>query len=442
MYCIESSKAGRPEQSAAAFGASARLARRFRAVAIACCIVTVAACDLSVTNPGPVDDRFLDDAAAHLAMVNGASRALSYAVNRVNFYGLVVAREMIASGGSANRGHSVFVERGELNYEEGNVEAKWAAAQRARWIAEESVRRIRAAGEATFNTSPLAARALVYTGFSNRLLGENMCFAVIDEGPAEPFTVHFTRAEEAFTNAITVATAANLPEFAMAARAGRAVVRAHLKKWPEARADAAAVPTAFRFDAPNYTTSQDENNKIVDANLSQPWRSLSVYNTWFENYYTTTGDPRTPWSFNPATPMGDGRPVPWRFETKYKRNRAAPIKLTSGREMRLLEAEADLREGKWQDAATKINALRSSVISELNARPLSPWPTTSLVETWTALKLERAIELWLEARLLGYHREWQMDSTPGPLPAQFDMTGRSMCFPISKSEELSNPNIP
>ena len=38
---------------------------------------------------------------------------------------------------------------------------------------------------ANFSKSPLAAQALVHAGFSERLLGENMCVGIIDGGPAE-----------------------------------------------------------------------------------------------------------------------------------------------------------------------------------------------------------------------------------------------------------------
>jgi starch-binding outer membrane protein, SusD/RagB family len=407
-------------------------------------LLILAGCDLSVTNPGPVDDKFLNDDQSHTALVNGAQRALSFGLNRVNFYGLVVAHEMIASGGSANRGHSSAVgERGVLDFEEPNVNAKWAAAHRGRWLAEEAVRRMEDNLDSTrFNSSPLVARALVYAGFANRILGENMCFAVIDGGPAEPHTLHFQRAEEQFTRAIQVAAAAGRGDLQTAARAGRAQVRGHLGKWSEALSDAEAVPTSFVFVAQNHNTSQDENNKIVDANLASPWRSLSVHSTWFETYYRETGDPRTPFSSDSRFPLGDGRPVPWLFETKYRRDRTAPINLATGREMRLLQAEGALRAGNWEGALQIINTQRTVLLSDHTREPLSPRTASNITEAWTWLKLERYVELWLEGRMLGYQRAWIAESTPGPLPARFNMTGRSLCYPITISERRSNPNIP
>lgn len=399
-------------------------------------------CDFSVTNPGPVDDSFVNNPDAFAALVTGTERALSFGLNRVNFYAVVISREMIASGGTGNRGHTPAVERGELDPDEGNVNAKWNAAHRARWMAEESVRRISAADEAGFSRNPLAARALLYAGYANRLLGENMCSAVIDGGGAEPHTVHLERAQDAFTQAIPVAQAAGLPDLAVAAHAGRATVRAHLGDWAGALQDAEAIPTDFVFSARNGTASQDENNKIVDANVAAPWRSLSTYTTWFEPYYLETGDPRTPWEIDPEWPLSDGRQVPWYRETKYDRDRAAPIRLSTGREMRLLEAEGALRAGDWVSALVIINENRTSLMSDLTGDTLEPYAAGSAEETWSALKLERSYELWLEARILGYRRAWEAEATPGGLPPELDMSGRVLCFPITSQERERNPNIP
>ena len=43
--------------------------------------LTFAACDLEVTNPGPVQDSFLVTEEAQVGVVNGAGRALSAAMN-------------------------------------------------------------------------------------------------------------------------------------------------------------------------------------------------------------------------------------------------------------------------------------------------------------------------------------------------------------------------
>ena len=58
----------------------------------------VVACDFHVTNPGPVQDDFLDLAAAYPAIVNGAGRNLSDALNWISYTGAAVARELNPAG--------------------------------------------------------------------------------------------------------------------------------------------------------------------------------------------------------------------------------------------------------------------------------------------------------------------------------------------------------
>ncbi|MBI4540406.1 MAG: RagB/SusD family nutrient uptake outer membrane protein [Gemmatimonadetes bacterium] len=408
---------------------------------VAVFVMFLAGCDFQVTIPGPVADSFLDSPEAAAALVNGIERGLSESQNKVGFQGIVIAREEAAAGNPGNHGHNVAVRAGLLRAED--RPAVWATAHRGRWIAETGLARLRLSlGETAFATSPLAARTFLYAGYTNRILGENMCYAVIDGGPEQPRTVHLERAEAHFTNAITHAQAAGLPDLATAARAARASVRLTLGKWTDAVADAQAIPDAFKFQAKFTGTTELENNRIVNANVNEPWRALSVYGTFFEAYYPQTGDPRTPWTRNPKVPLGDGVAIPWLIEQKYNPNRRAPINLSSGREMRLIEAEALLRQNAWQEALVKINRLRQGLRSNHTGQPLPLWEATTADEAWRALKLERAIEFWLENRTLGDHRRYAENKVPGQLPPLFDMTGRSLCFPTSQPEVDTNPNIP
>jgi hypothetical protein len=166
------------------------------------------------------------------------------------------------------------------------------------------------------------------------------------------------------------------------------------------------------------------------SNANQPYRSHSAYSTFFDSYYTSTNDPRTQWRRNPAVPIGSQGNVPWYFQVKYDR-REAPMNLVSGREMRLIVAESLLRKGDWQGAASIVNAIRSGI-------GVPPWPIANASDAWLALKRERSIELWLEARRLGDLHRWKEDGSPGAVE---DMTGRATCFPIGQNELDSNPNL-
>lgn len=393
-------------------------------------LLVIAGCDLTVTNPGPVADETLDQATSHAAVVNGMGRALSKALGYIAYTGGITTREIVSAGlrNTITLGVSAKQAAGKLDPGVDENNDHWKFAQQARWVSEDGVHRIRDALGTGFGTSALAAQGLVYAGFANRLLGENMCHGVIDGGPIEPREIYFQRANAAFTEAIAVAAAAGNAELARVATAGRASVRVWLKDWTGAAADAAQIPLTLSYRALYSSVEQDQYNRIFQANVVSA-RAHSVVGTFFDAYYRATGDKRTPWSTHPSFPRGSAD-VLWYFQTKFD-NRGAPINLVTGREMRLIVAEAALRSGDWSQAVSIINSLRQSAgVAGVNA--------SGVEETWTALGRERAIELWLEGRRLGDLFRWDDAGVPGTFD---DMTGRDRCFPVGVTEEAANPNI-
>jgi hypothetical protein len=403
------------------------------------------ACDFDVSNPGPVPDEFLDDEDAHRAVVNGAHRAMADAHSETSRVTGAVTREIFASGNTGIYGINVEENLGLLEKE--LVNAYWSLAHNARWSAEDAARRLNEVGA----DPNILAEAYLWVGYSNRFLGENFCEAVIDGGAPQPHTVHFERAEAAFTNALNSATDGDLQ---LAARAGRATVHMSLGDWASAVADAQAIPESFEFEVQYSAEEQDQYNTIWWSVANQPYRGHSVWNTAFEQYYTDTGDPRTPWSQDPDFPHGPVERqccglVNWYFQLKYDEG-GDNIDLADGREMELIEAEALLVAGDWQEAMQLIDDLRASVISETTGQPLEPWVATNLDEAWTHLKRERAIELWLEGRRMNDLRRWQDNNTPGDLhpledpsnPQTFLDPNQNLCIPISLAESQTNPNVP
>jgi hypothetical protein len=391
----------------------------------------VEGCDLRVSNPGPVPDAALDDSIATQAIVNGMGRSLSFALGYIAFTGGIASKEIVGSG-SRNvvlYGTSLKQRSGILDPGLEETNDHWRYAQQARWIAEDGIRRMRETPGVHFDTNPLAAQALIDAGFAERLLGENMCVGIIDGGPAQDRKIYFTRAESEFTEAIAIATAAGSTSLAQAARAGRASVRVWLGNWSGAEADARSIPSGFKYTALYSTLEQAQYNRIYWANANQPERSHSVVGTFYESYYKTTADPRTPWSTNPAFPKGTAN-VLWYFQTKYTATNS-PIDLVTQREMRLIIAESLLRADDWQGSLAEINSLRASV-------GVPPWTAASAADTWTALGRERGIELWLEGRRLGDLYRWKTAAVPGVFD---DMTGRDLCFPVGVSERDTNHNL-
>jgi hypothetical protein len=421
------------------------------------------ACDTNVSNPGPVQDQFLSDRNAAAAMVSGAGRALSQSINWIGYTGAAVAREIHPAGSTGSFGISNRWQNGELGEDDSDLDTHWSEGQRARWIAEEALRRLEAAGPpsagdlqtpaAYYNALQLA---YLYAGFANRVLGENMCDAVIDGSGKLDNAVYFQRADSLFTKAIAVTggTPATMTTQATAAYAGRAQARLYLKMYAEASADAGQVPIAFVYNMPYYNVGDDaQRNRIAWAIGNTPYRAHTEWNTWYYDYSQATKDPRVPITI--TTLQGDAAincstvvngecvpgKVPFYPEAKYTTS-ASPIRLASGREMRLIEAEVKLRANDVSGAVTSINLVRT------NAGVSTSVTATTSDDAWTALKRERGIEMWLESRRLGDLRRWKAEGTPGALDpleqpglATSHLAQQDLCFPISTAERQTNPNV-
>src|SRR6185503_5634041 len=156
----------------------------------------VAACDFEVSNPGPVEDAILNDPTSHPAVVNGAARALSTAMNDHTLQTSASTREVHASGNTGTI--SVEIGQGMFPIDQGGL---WSSAQRARWVGDDAVRRLTAAGA----SSDLLAQANLWAGFANRMAGADLCQAVIDAGPAQPSTIFLEHARDQFTKALELA---------------------------------------------------------------------------------------------------------------------------------------------------------------------------------------------------------------------------------------------
>src|SRR2546427_345435 len=160
----------------------------------------------------------------------------------------------------------------------------------------------------------------------------------------------------------------------------------------------------------------------------------------------------TPMPPRPAAFRTLGGSVPFWPEAKYTKTRD-PVRLSSGWEMRLIEAEAALVAGDTATARAKMNLHRTALA-------LPGVTFANPTEAWTALKTERAIELWLEARRLGDLRRWIDNSVPGgyidgtyrgsvadtlhatPIETMTAPVARVLCFPVGRNERETNPNVP
>ena len=421
----------------------------------------LSACE--VTNPGPVAEEYLTLPTSQQGFVNGSEERLARAVDGNAWRSGAVSREFFPGGQTGSGGLSVTEQAGQIQW---NGAGQYASAQQARWIAEEASRQFEKLG----NVSPdLIFQAYLWAGYANRFLGENFCESVIDGGALKAGSEYFKRSEEAFTKALAVNVTAVKKQ---AAYAGRAQARLWLENWDGVAADAALVPSDFKqVVRMNFTTSgnADQRNQMY-WNSEGTYRSYTVRFTNYDQYYTDTGDPRTPWQtyakYTSCTFSLQGYgAVPCTQQLKFT-NVDAPHMIADGGEMRLIEAEVLLQKGDWQGALNRINALHTSFTSNKTGAKLAPWTAANATDTWTLLKRERGIQMWLEGRRMGDQRRWEpivgQQKTPGNLelpnfearsklfadyPRGRELTlgtptPRALCYNISDTERNTNDNIP
>src|SRR6185503_4125084 len=165
-----------------------------------------------------------------------------------------------------------------------------------------------------------------------------------------------------------------------AALSGRASAYLYIGKNTEAEADANLVPLTFVHNVPYYN-SPSPVFTLAQALYDSSVRAISTWNTWFDDYYTQTGDPRAAWGFDPTKRFGENKRVTYgdvlfHYPLKYYRvinnpniytqhiaplpaNRALmenqQVRLATGREMQLVLAEVKLRRGDFAGAVQNIN---------------------------------------------------------------------------------------
>jgi hypothetical protein len=403
-----------------------RMRRTGQGKIVAAVVVSaVLAAGCEVVNPGPVADEYMTLPAAQQGFVNGSMERLTRAIGQATYTTALAAREIFPGGQTGSYGHDISAQAG--NFGNWSASGQYGTAQQARWVAEEAIRQFEERGDVP---KTILTQAYLWAGYANRFLGDGWCFAVFDGGPleADGSNAYFKRAEAHFTKAIASAPSDSLK---WAGHAGRAQARLWLEDWDGAIADARLVPNTYRWMlemdfSKGGNTAQ--RNHIMWANANAPYRSWTVTFSPYHEYFTQTGDPRTPWAEFPAASdrlcvgslSGYGR-VPCTQQQKYL-SEDDDIRLASGPEMRLLEAEALLAksDANWQQALTLINGVRTSNRSLNGARaPLEPYTATNAVETWRALKRERGIELWLEGRRFADLRRWHPQFGPNNTTAKW-----------------------
>jgi hypothetical protein len=261
-----------------------------------------------------------------------------------------------------------------------------------------------------------------YAGFGLLLSADNLCQVTIAGGPPTEPSEIYARAEEHFTTALDVAQRVGDEQLKLQALAGRARARVAQEKWADGLADARQIPHGFEHWAIYSTNSAREENIIASRGRASLRKESGTHPQYYEDV-RFQNDPRTPFiDLGPDVVGADG--LRQFVEQDKFQSRDSDMLISSWEEVRLLEAEAELNLGNLARTVELINEVRANV-------GLDPYGGAMTQEAiFDQLIYERAAELWLQAQRL---RDLRRTSDPYT-------QGRDVCYPISITEDGSNPN--
>ena len=434
-----------------------RLSRLLSLGLIALAAGAASACNdfLTAENPGAVEEPELNDPAYANLLANGAIFAFQDAHDDVAYWNGQFVDEIV------NRGNiSSFIEEGQIDRRELHSDMTYINAflygpmQRARFEAEDAVRRLGVILGDTASRDIRVARSHAYGGYSYVYLGEMMCTTPIDMGAPKTSAEIFADAITHFESAITIANAAKTyagtltpPSTALAAAADSVInmarigaARAALDRNEKTRAVefASQVPAAFEFRVyySDNTTAQRNRTYERIGTGSNGW----LLGTPFE---AMVGDPRIP---RIATGTKAGTPLsPPSYSTFNNTVEGAPfgatmsVRVGSGLEARYIVAEA---EGPTAATLAFVNERRAAGQQD----PVDLAGDALMAE----LREQRARDFYLDNHRLGdlrrYKEFYGVDLFPkGPYPGS--TTGQVYkedvaCWPLPTNELTGNPNIP
>jgi SusD family len=294
------------------------------------------------------------------------------------------------------------------------------------------VRRLREAFGDEADTRVEMAQVLVWGGFTLHYLADNFCSATFNGGPEVSTDEVRRMAESDFTAAIAAATAAGSEPWRLRALAGRARARLFLGDAEGAIADARLIPDGFTFYFDYSTNSGRENNEYPGHTRDKYRREVGIHPRYFENA-TFRADPRMPMKDWGPSAVGPDAIRRWVEQEKYPETDTDML-VSSWQEVRLIEAEAEIRMGGLSRAVELINEVRDAV-------DLPPYSGALTEAAVTAqLRYERTAELWLQGQVLFDLRRFNDPILDVP-PGRGGGSTRDRCWEIGEREYQTNPNL-
>lgn len=405
-------------------------------------VVGVAACDdlLTVSDPQRYTTEDLDGALP--AVANGVEGAVHEVIDSWVIYQELLSDTYEHTG--TWQGYDE-VDHGRFQYATSAMDGTNNSLLRARWFAgaaEERFERVIGSGYAS---DPLTAQVRLGGAMADLYIGLAFCEApAVSDGPAVSRAEILQQAVAKFTSTIESANAAGATAIATAATAGRARANLILGNYAAAASDAAQVPDGFSYDA---KFNNQSGNSIVVLTTATFNEAAGLRNKWWSrvpddaNGPTSMRDPYSGqldsriavhWDGDRATDNITPHYSQWKYNGETD-----DIPMVHADEMRLIQAEAAMRNGDYAAAMGFINALRAKVGLDPIATPATETAMRDILlsERFAELYMEgmRAVDL----ERFGLNKAVFAAMNDPERPA----TGRPTLFSMSNTEALYNNNI-
>jgi starch-binding outer membrane protein, SusD/RagB family len=413
-------------------GRSRRRLRRMTALACVFALGAAAsACDgmLDVDNEGDIGDEDLNTPQAIGPVVAGVAGDFGLMYSQTASSVAIAAMELWHTGSFPS---SRQTDEGFLRRPSADGNSGYNALARAYWVSQDAQRRIREAFADSADRRAEMAEVMVWGGYTLHFLADNYCEATFNAGPPVQSAEVRRMAEQQFTQALAVATAANSQPWRLRALAGRARARLFLDDYTGAIADAQLIPNNFVFNFRYSHNSTREYNYYAGFTRDRYRREAGVHPRFFESA-VYNADPRTPmrhWGPNAVGPDAIRR---WVEQEKFL-DRDALMSVSSWQEVRLIEAEAEYRRNNLERTVELINLVRA-------AAPLPAYDgPVSADEVLAQLRYERSAVLWLQGQALFDLRRFNDPLLDVP-QGQGGGATRDKCFEIGQREWETNPHL-
>lgn len=421
-------------------------------------------CDgfLDATNPGAVEEWELEQENFLTVLTNGVLGQFQPAVNNLAHYTGVFTDELSSS--------HVFRENRSLDMRDvdannGTAAGIYTRLQRSRFMADSVAGRIQVMLADSASRDLRLARSLAIAGYTYVLLGETMCSAPINVGPALTPDELQAIAIERFDDAIEVAEATRTYQLGLPqnnstarliagadsvlnlARVGAARAALNQGAFDVATGYAGAVPDDFAYHIYFVANELDGSIDNIFWNVASNdagagSRSINLGFTPFE---AMDGDPRVPRVMQTITNWTGEYPVPkttraysnWSPDQPVDWARTVSMELASSLEAKYIVAEA----GALSDAELLLFIDERRAVGNQD-------PIMAGTDLQAELRDQRARDFFLTGRRFGDLRRYQKlygvdlwQHGEYPFTTTAEAYGEQYCLPLPQSELDGNPNL-